>query len=208
MPTATERRLLEAAGEVFSDQGFRNATVREICRRAGANVAAVNYYFGGKEGLYREVLRDSFARALEQYPPQGGLKPGASPQERLHAFVRAMLLRCLSPGRPAWHGKLMVREMAEPTGALDDLVRDFIRPNYETLQGIVRSIAGPGLNGERLRLACTSVVGQCLFHRFAQPVIRTLMPKARYSLQEIDRLALFIAEFSLRALRPQRSAAR
>jgi len=47
----TRARLLDAAREVFSEHSFQGATVREICRRAEANVAAVNYHFGNKEGL-------------------------------------------------------------------------------------------------------------------------------------------------------------
>ena len=47
----TRERLLEAAGEVFAERGFREATVRGICKRANANNAAVNYHFGEKEEL-------------------------------------------------------------------------------------------------------------------------------------------------------------
>ena len=76
----TRRQLLEAAGAVFAEVGFRDATVREICKRAGANVAAVNYHFGDKETLYLEVLRYTHARALEKYPPLLDLPPDARRQ--------------------------------------------------------------------------------------------------------------------------------
>ncbi|HSO08870.1 MAG TPA: TetR family transcriptional regulator, partial [Desulfoprunum sp.] len=56
----TREKLLSAASDVFVDKGFRDATVAEICRRAGANISAVNYYFGSKEALYQEAWRHSF----------------------------------------------------------------------------------------------------------------------------------------------------
>ena len=62
-PELTRDKLIEAAGHVFAERGYRAATIREICRRAGANVAAVNYTFGDKMGLYTEVLRHSVRAA-------------------------------------------------------------------------------------------------------------------------------------------------
>ena len=53
----TKERLMEVAGQVFAEKGFRDATVREICQRAGANLAAVNYHFGDKERLYIESVK-------------------------------------------------------------------------------------------------------------------------------------------------------
>src|ERR1700744_5622166 len=79
----TRRELLEAAGEVFAEVGFREATVREICRRGNANIAAVNYHFGDKKTLYLEVLRYSSARAMEKYPPLLNVGPDAPPEKRL-----------------------------------------------------------------------------------------------------------------------------
>src|SRR6476620_10595716 len=120
----TRRRLLEAAGEVFAEQGFRRATVREICARAGANIAAINYHYRDKERLYAEVMQSGVASAIQIYPPDMGLEPGvaASPERRLHAFVRSLLYRLLGEGPHAWHGRLMLWEMIEPTGALDGLL--------------------------------------------------------------------------------------
>ena len=48
----TRQALIEAGGAVFAEQGFHDATVRDICARAGANIAAVHYHFGDKEALY------------------------------------------------------------------------------------------------------------------------------------------------------------
>jgi AcrR family transcriptional regulator len=111
----TRSRLLEAAGEVFADVGFQNATVREICGRAGANVAAVHYHFGDKEAIYRAVLEYTARQALDQFPIGGGVPREAPADERLRAFITNYLERLLNEGRPAWFGKLLAREMAEPT---------------------------------------------------------------------------------------------
>src|SRR4051812_20479295 len=89
----TRQRLLEAAGEVFADFGFRKATVRDICSRAEANVAAVNYHFGDKHKLYSEVLKYAHGCAIAKYPPSLGLSPDSLPEKRLHAFVLSFLQR-------------------------------------------------------------------------------------------------------------------
>ena len=102
--------------------------MREICRRAGANIAAVNYHFGDKETLYAEVLRYAHGKALEKYPPLLDVAADAPPEKKLRAFVNSLLLRIFDKGPTAWHGKLMSREMIEPTAALDSLVEERIRP--------------------------------------------------------------------------------
>ena len=69
----SRERLLEVATEIFADQGFRNSRVREICRRAEANVAAVNYHFGDKQGLYEEVLSRAFSNRTGGDPTDLGV---------------------------------------------------------------------------------------------------------------------------------------
>src|SRR5215218_1900770 len=136
----TRERLLNAAGEVFAEHGFKNATVRDICARAGANIAAVNYYFRDKEGLYTTCLAQWAQTALQKYPPLLGLAPDAPAEERLSAFIWSFLLRLLDNSRYAWHSKLMSREMFEPTGALDKMVEEMVRPLSMMLGGILREL--------------------------------------------------------------------
>ena len=197
----TKQRLLEAAGEVFAEQGFRNATVREICKRADVNIAAVSYHFHEKESLYSAVLQHLASVAIRKYPPTLGLNGEASPEERLAAFVKSFLFRTLDEGRPAWHGRLMAREMAEPTPAFDELVKTVCQPLHDRLQSIVREILGEAATEEVVRLSAASIIGQCLFYHHSRPVIAKLTPEQRYGKEDIERLAEHITGFSLCALK-------
>jgi TetR/AcrR family transcriptional regulator, regulator of cefoperazone and chloramphenicol sensitivity len=194
----TRERLLEAAGEVFAERGYRDGTIQEICRRAGANIAAVNYHFRDKQNLYSEVFRYAHRRTAERSPGFGDAPANASAEERLRAYVKAFLERLLGEGRPSWHATLVSREMVQPSGVLDQIYETEIRPRHEYLEKLVREIAGPGLARNRVRLCVFSIVGQCMFYRNARRVLTALYPKERL---DAERLAGHITQFSLGALR-------
>src|ERR1700676_4403711 len=98
----TREKLLDVAGRVFADRGYQAATVREICVRAGANVAAVNYHFGDKLGLYAEVLQQSI-RAAQMDAVRNALERTAPPEEILRAVIRARLQGLCRGDLPASH---------------------------------------------------------------------------------------------------------
>src|ERR1035438_896270 len=94
---ATEARILETAGHVFAETGFQAAKVRDICARAGVNLAAVNYHFGDKLGLYNEVLRYA-ARAAGNVATFDPALPGRAPEAKLRAFVLGLQRRHFRSG--------------------------------------------------------------------------------------------------------------
>jgi AcrR family transcriptional regulator len=200
----TRERLLAAGGEVFAEHGFKNATIREICRRAGANVAAVNYYFRDKEELYQEVFRLASHSAMEPRMPTVG--KASDPAERIGGFIRGMLHQMLSAGKPAWHGRLMAWEMVEPTSALTQVVEHSIRPTFEELKGMVAELLGPGWGDLELRHAASSVIAQCLFWKHSQPVIQTLYPEMVYTADRIDEIADHVTRFCHAALHGLKAA--
>ncbi|MBY0280213.1 CerR family C-terminal domain-containing protein [Candidatus Binatia bacterium] len=202
----TRSRLLEAAGEVFAEHGFRTATVQEICRRADANIAAVNYHFSDKEQLYREVIRYAEEQHGAAHPR--ALAASASAEERLHAHVEWFLLHLLDEGRPAWHGRLMAREMIEPTAALDELVDGHIRESNDRLLGIVRELMGAAATDEQVRTSAFSITGQCLFYRHCEPVIARLHPDVRIGRAQVPALAEHVTRFSLAGLAAIASSAK
>ena len=204
----TRQALIEAGGAVFAEQGFHDATVRDICARAGANIAAVHYHFGDKEALYREVLAYYQGRALEKFPLDLGVQPGAPAAARLRAFVRAFLLRLFDPSSDAWHGKLIAREMIDPTRALDDIVVERIRPQAQHIGAIIRELLGGRPEDETVRLHSFSVVSQCLFYHHCRPVVCRLFPAQKFSPDQIERLAEHITTFSLAAIQAARRTSR
>ena len=111
-PVETRERVLEAAADVFAEKGFRDATVREIVARAEVNLAAVNYHFRDKERLYAEVLEREMRAVHAKHPIDDA---GAPPEKRLRAFVAGFLHRVIDRGSRV--GRLMAREMIEPTAA-------------------------------------------------------------------------------------------
>lgn len=206
----TKKRLIEAAGELFARRGFRSATVREICSLAGAHVGAVNYHFRDKEGLYAAVLEHSHQLAMRRYPPDLGLGNGATPEEKLRAYIHSFLLRILAEGFPAWHGKLMAREISDPTGALGQLVKSSIRLLHLYLAGIIRELfqEADSSNEEESDvtfLCAMSIVGQCLHYFKGKQVIAALSPNG-FDPFRIERLTDHITRFSLGGIRALRSA--
>jgi AcrR family transcriptional regulator len=197
----TEGRLLEAAGEIFAEFGYRAATVRQICDKAGANIASVNYHFGDKAGLYMAVLRSVPVAHAEKYPPNLGLSPEATPEQKLRAYVQSLLGRVFDEGRPGWHTKLIAREMIEPTAALDTLLEEVARPVHRELAAIVGELLGSEVGDDVLRRCTLSVMSQCVYYHHARTVIRRLYPEQKYDLQEIEQLANHITQFSLAALK-------
>jgi len=199
----TKGRLMEAAGQVFSEKGFRAATVRDICRLAGANVAAVHYHFGDKEGLYKALMEEAFELGLKRYPPDLGLPPQSSAEERLYAYVHSFLLRLLGSGRHAWCGKLMSLELLEPTPALDHLVARYIMPLSERLRQLVVEILADGTqrDDDRAFFCAMSIVGQCQHIFRNRAVISKLTPGFKTDEAGIAALARHITDFSLSALR-------
>ena len=117
---------------------------------------------------------------MEQFPLPPW--PAGTPAEtKLADFITTFVRRVRSGPDGTWHSKLMMREMANPTAACAELVQSSIRPQFEILLKILRELLPADVSQEQLRLTAFSIVGQCLFYHFADPVIRNLLSADDYS---------------------------
>jgi AcrR family transcriptional regulator len=194
----TRERILRIAGQVFAEKGFGAATVREICGEAGTNLGAVQYYFGGKERLYIESVKHAHSFVAE------GLKnfnwpPGTPPARKLRDFITSFVGRLFDPSRPPWLVKLMMREMAQPTAACVELVRDNILPIAEVLRQVLQDILPANTPRWKLLMVSNSIISQCVFYCQNRPIIEQVAG-LDFAYFEAPALAEHISRFSLAAL--------
>ena len=156
----TPKSLLAAASDVFAEKGYRDATIAEICERAKANIAAVNYHFGDKETLYTEAWRHSFSESVKTHPPDGGVSDGAPPEERLRGQVVALLHRIADEGNREF--LIVQKELANPTGLLNEVMREELRPLHEKIETLVRELLGPRTSDMQVRFCAISIISQCI----------------------------------------------
>ena len=191
----TRDRLLKAAERLFADRGFKKVTVRDICRVARANVAAVNYHFGDKLGLYREVLQaaiDGMRGTNEAARAAGAGQPA---EEQLRRYIAIFVHRVLTPGNDTIH-RLINREMNDPTPALDILVEQGVRPRVEYLSGLIAEIIH-GEPGDQQVLRCVAGIQSQVFAYMPNPIAARLGFANKPTPANLKEIAEHIAEFSL-----------
>ncbi len=192
----TRQRLLTAATRLFAEGGFNAVTVRDICARANANVAAVNYHFNGKVGLYEEVLRAaiSIMQATTEDARREGT--GQPPREQLRTYIRVFITRVVAGGGNTWIHQLMMREMADPTPALDLVIEQVIRPRLGYLAGVVAGVMGCTADDARVLPCAFSVNAQCLALLHHKGAAR-INPAITMNAAGIDAMVDHITRFSL-----------
>lgn len=167
-------RILAAAGPIFAEKGFKNATVREICQAARVNVASVNYYFGDKERLYVEAVKR--AHPLHDVPQSAPDWPeGTSSRQKLADYIRAMAIPMLGARRERWQAQLLAREVMNPSTACRELVETFFRRRFNLLLHIVSEVLPAGTPAHRCHLVTLSIVAQFVYFRAGRGVIEMLL---------------------------------
>jgi TetR/AcrR family transcriptional regulator, regulator of cefoperazone and chloramphenicol sensitivity len=202
----TRQRLLEAAKRLFADRGFRKVTVRQICQAAGANLAAVNYHFHDKEGLYRAVFEHGIALIQETTDLSLRAPAEASAEDRLRAFIRTVVERMASRKNDNWLAQLIHHEIDSPTDALDHVVQRAIGPRLRALADLVADVMQCDLEDPQVGQVVASIHAQLMlglrpWHAFGK---RLHWPHA-WTAEDLGR---HIADFSVGGLVAIRDARR
>jgi len=196
----TRKRLIEAATHLFGTHGYAHTTIRDISREARANVAAVNYHFRDKLGLYREVLEAAFEviHALTERSRQAGA--GKPADEKLKAYIAIHCEAILATTGPSLIQQLVHHEMQRPTSAIiDRLVERTMKPRFEYLYSVVGELLGLPPEDDRVRLTAITIHGVIIMFR-PNPLVKRFGERLKIHFTP-DQIADHVMQFSLAALK-------
>jgi AcrR family transcriptional regulator len=196
----TRDRLLQASEQLFASRGFKDVTVRDIARAARANVAAVNYHFGDKQGLYREVLQVAIDAIRETNEAGRRAAEGHPPAEQLRRYLSVFLRRVLNPEYETVH-RLIQREIDHPTPAMDALVEQAARPRLEFLGGVVAELMECDHADPRVLRCVGSILAQTIIWVRKNPIAERLGFTFKPTPDNIDMAARHITDFSVAGIR-------
>jgi AcrR family transcriptional regulator len=126
--------ILDAALKVFAEVGFKEATVRQICKKAKANVCLVSYYFEGKESLYKSVFERAYSvkASLFENLLHNANEIQSAEEYRMRLKLHIEQLHSMMNGNFDLF-KVIHREVMEGMPRLEKIVQQFISANRESL---------------------------------------------------------------------------
>jgi len=203
-----KQKILEAAMDVFGEQGFRAATVREICKKAGVNIALVNYHFKSKKLLYYELFNAISADIDGRYPLEKFVSPDMTKEEKLKGLVLMLVSRFFGPdglSSSKSRLKLVNREMQEPTDVMEETILQKMAEFKTAGEDIFHDFLGKDVPAEKTNMLIISIVGQCAYPMFSTELLRKAGIISLPMNEFCRELAEHVYDFSLRALENMRS---
>jgi TetR/AcrR family transcriptional regulator, regulator of cefoperazone and chloramphenicol sensitivity len=195
---ATKAQILEAAGLVFAQKGFDRATGKEIAERSGSNSAAVNYYYGGIEGLYAEVLVEAHRRLMSYDEMAAIAHASANPQDKLRGLIRLAVSATQGVAASAWGLRVLSREFLAPSPVFHVLQDRELLPKRQLVYEIVAGVVGRPVDDPLVARCCLSVMAPIAMLLVADPkVTAQSFPELGTGKAAADSLADHLLRFSL-----------
>ena len=198
----TGRRLIEVAGRIFAEKGFDGATGVEICRRAGVNAAAINYHFGGMQGLYEAVLEEARRRLPSLEAFSAAATGDADARDRLRALLALAVSILTGPTSRSWVLRVMGREIIAPSPAFERLVLNPEGvPRVRLFKTMIAEIMHLPVDDPAVARGCISVLAPCQLMLIAnRDVVSRAYPELDLSPSGGPALVAHLAAFALAGL--------
>ena len=178
----TRARIVTTALRVFGEAGFTQASTRQIAADAGVNPPALQYYFGGKEGLHRACAQFIIDRMLSIVSPAltraRELKPAARREQAIDALcavLDAMADGLVAAGSESW-SRFITRGKADGAGPAIGMLRANVSlPILQTITQLIARATGGDPADEVMRIKALAILGQVsTFHTNRESTMEVL----------------------------------
>jgi TetR/AcrR family transcriptional regulator, regulator of cefoperazone and chloramphenicol sensitivity len=197
------KRLIEAGLDLFGKYSFDGASTRMLVERAEVNLAAIKYYFGGKEGLYLAVADHIVEQVEGLLGPrlakvrEALKKEALSKEQTFHLLCELLefLITCLlgPPQTDKWLS-IVVREQLCPSEAFDILFEGFMRPLDQILFDLVARIMGPGQDDQEVKIRVFAIMGQIMMFHISPSAIKRTLNWENYEPENLDAIRCVIMD--------------
>ena len=200
----TRERILKAAQRLFADRGYKDTSVRAVVTRARVNQAAINYHFGGKDGLYREVLRATIRALTEQQLAHAEEMKGMPRENALAEFIKYQLRPLAARDELSRHFRIFDWEAVRPTAIYRKLMSEEATPFLSFAVDLMRRFM-PKADQRTLTMAAIWLVGQCTI--FVRNREQLANPPVSLDLDEaaVERLTNLVSAWALAGLADAKS---
>lgn len=198
-PDGARHRILDAALDLFGERGPTGTTVRDIAARAKVNVAAISYYFGGKDELYRavatEITESIQSRILERAGPLLATLPSdpAAATAALVGLMQTVVDVIVGPEEMRRAARVILREQMQPTFAFEVFYGTLSRLHLAACRLFARA-AGTDVESEETKLRVFLLVGQAIFLRVAEAAVRRRLEIDRYDDAFLDEVKAVLGQ--------------
>ena len=197
----TRAQLLEAAGHLFAQKGFDRATGKEICELAGTNSAAINYYFGGMDGLYAAVLEEANNRLVSLQSLSSAVAAASDAKDKLRAIIELAVDKLTGPVSSSWVLGVIGRELVAPSPALDELRERQGIPKARILMSIVGELMGLPDDHPAVARGCLSIMAPRLMLLISDRLmLKRVFPNVDLGRRDAPALVRHMVEFALAGL--------
>ncbi len=174
----TREKMLVAAALEFASEGFHKTTVRKICRRAGVNTASVNYHFGSKKSLYREVFAYLFKQSRKSDFRERKIESRRDLENGVMDFIGELFDNVNSdePMRASLN-RIMFWEMISPSSVFPSIYRQYIEPFFHSAEYLFGKAVDGLRSAEDVKILVFSVISQCLFYSQSRVVAEKVLSK-------------------------------
>jgi AcrR family transcriptional regulator len=197
----TRQRLLEVAGQVFAEKGFDRTTGKEICEQAGINTAAVNYYYGGIEGLYAVVVQEAHNRFVTFAATKAAIADKTDARAKLEAILELIVRTIVGPTLSSWVLRVIGREVVAPSPVLERLRDKEFLPKTRILKSIVSELMGLPEDHPAVARGCVSVMAPCfMLLIFDRDTLKRAFPSLGLGTDDATALVRHMVQYALAGL--------